>query len=116
VELGVVADLEALGTVPRGRAAMKAMALKLARTIDARGDDEAASALAKAVDTLRQVMGQLMAREVNDPNASGELERLLSDPDNGSPAVSPPLRYPKEPRPANGGTGNRKGRPRTRSQ
>lgn len=116
VEQGVLADLEALGTLPPGRSGLRAMALKLARTIDARGDDEAASALAKAVDTLRQVLNQLMAREVSDPNALGELGNVLGTPDDGSPEMSPAFRYPPQPGSANGRTGNRKGRPRTRSQ
>jgi len=116
VELGVLADLEALGDVPRGRAVLRAMALKLARTIDAHGDDEAASALAKAVDTLRAVMNQLMAREVSDPNALGALGQALGLPDSGSPSVSPPLRYPPESGQADRRTSNRPRRPRPRSQ
>jgi hypothetical protein len=107
VELGVLADLANIGEIPRGRVALKAMAIKLARTIDARGDDEAASALAKAVDTLRQVMNQLMAREVNDPNAFGTLSALLGAPDTGSPSVSPPLRYPPNPEPSDSRARNR---------
>lgn len=115
VERGVLADLAAMGTVPTGRAYLRASALKLARTIDARGDDEAASALAKAVDTLRQTMNQLMAKEVSAPDARGSLERLLSDPDAGSPSVSPALRYPPEPGKADRRTGNRPRRTRPRS-
>ncbi len=114
VEKGVLDDLQSMGRIASGRGTLKAMALKLARTIDARGDDEAASALAKAVDTLRQVMNQLMAREVTDPNELGSLGDILGTPDDGSPSVSPPLRYPKESRPANNRTGNRQGRPRAR--
>lgn len=116
VEQGVVADLEAMGVIPKGRGTLRAMALKLARTIDARGDDEAASALAKAVDTLRQVMNQLMAVEGSDPDAYGKLGDILGTPDDGSPSVSPAFRYPAEPGTANRGTGNRKGRPRARSK
>jgi len=113
VERSVEADLKALGTLPPGRTTLAAMARKLARTIDARGDDEAASALAKAVDTLRQVMNQLMAREVTDPNALGQLGAILGTPDDGSPAMSPALRYPEEPLPAHRRTGNRANRPRS---
>ena len=115
VEQGVEADIAAMGRIPQGRITLAAMARKLARTIDARGDDEAASALAKAVDTLRQVMNQLMAREVSDPNAYNALEEALGRPDAGSSSVSPPLRYPPDAGPANRRTGNRAAGRRPRS-
>jgi hypothetical protein len=108
VEAAVEEDLAGLN-LRSGQATLAAMARKLARTIDARGDDEAASALAKAVDTLRQVLNQLMAKEVNSPDDARRLEQLLGAVDFGSSALSPPLRYPPDTGKANRRTGNRPG-------
>jgi hypothetical protein len=96
VEAAVEADLEALGRLRTGQAYLAASARKLARVIDSRGDDEAASTLAKAVDTLRAVMNQLMAKESSDPNDLRDIRTSLSTPSAGGSSVSPPLRYPKE--------------------
>lgn len=110
VETAVEADLGDLGMLRTGQAYLAASARKLARVIDARGDDEAASTLAKAVDTLRAVMNQLMARESSDPNELRDLGVILSTPSGGGSSMSPPLRYPKVPKPANAGSGGGRGR------
>lgn len=110
VEAAVEADLKDLGRLRAGQAYLAASARKLARVIDARGDDEAASTLAKAVDTLRAVMNQLMAKESSDPNDLRNLRDFLSTPTDGGSSVSPPLRYPKVPGPADHGPGGRRGR------
>jgi hypothetical protein len=110
VEQAVEADIASMGAIPRGRSYLAQSARKLARTIDYRGDDEPASALAKAVDTLRQVMNQLTAKEASNPDDLGALGTVLGTPDSGSPAVSPALRYPPESGQANARTGHRKGR------
>jgi hypothetical protein len=110
VELAVEADLKALGRVGVGRIFLAESARKVARAIDARGDDEAPSALAKAVDTLFKVMNALMAKDEGGTDDRGRLEQALGVSDSGSAAVSPPLRYPPESGPANGRPRNRKGR------
>ncbi len=112
VEKAVETDLKTIGNVGLGKVFMAESARKLARAIDARGDDEAPSALAKAVDSLFKVMNALRAKDEGGADDRSELEQALGVSDSGAPAVSPPLRYPKEPRPANRRTGNRKGRPR----
>jgi hypothetical protein len=107
VEKAVEADIAAIGRIGLGRVFMAESARKLARAIDARGDDEAPSALAKAVDSLFKVMNALAAKDDGGTDDRGRLEAALGVSDAGSPAVSPPLRYPKEPRPANRRTRNR---------
>lgn len=79
-----------------GKVFLAASARKLARAIDARGDDEAPSALAKAVDSLYKVMMALTAKEGDSPDDRRQLEQAIGTPDAGSPAVSPALRYPPE--------------------
>jgi hypothetical protein len=106
--MAVETDIASLGPVGVGKVFLAESARKIARAIDARGDDEAPSALAKAVDTLFKVMTAL--RTVDDDGGADDRNRLaelLGTPDAGSPSVSPPLRYPPEPRPANRRTGNR---------
>lgn len=114
VEKAVEADIASIGRIGLGRVFMAESARKLARAIDARGDDEAPSALAKAVDSLFKVMNALAAKDDGGSDDRGRLEEALGVSDAGSVAMSPPLRYPKEPRPADGRTGNRTRRPRSR--
>lgn len=116
VETAVETDIQAIGRIGLGKVFMAESARKLARAIDARGDDEAPSALAKAVDSLFKVMNALAAKDDGGANDRSQLEQALSVSDDGSAAVSPPLRYPEEPRPANRRTGNRKGRPDPRPE
>lgn len=111
VERAVETDLAALARIGVGKVFLAASARKLARAIDARGDDEAPSALAKAVDSLFKVMNALMAKDEGGRDDRSRLEEALGVSDSGSSAVSPPLRYPPEPRQANRRTRNRKGRP-----
>jgi hypothetical protein len=114
VERAVEADIEAIGRIGLGRVFMAESARKLARAIDARGDDEAPSALAKAVDSLFKVMNALAAKDDGGTDDRGRLEEALGVSDAGSPSLSPPLRYPKESGPADGGPGDRKSRKRAR--
>lgn len=114
VEMAVETDLKNLGQVGVGRVFMVESARKVARAIDARGDTEAPSSLAKAVDTLFKVMQALKAKDEGGQGDLGDLLGILGSVDAGSPAMSPPVRYPKEPRPADGRSGNRKGGKRPR--
>lgn len=114
VEAAVETDLKAIGRIGLGRVFMAESARKLARAIDSRGDTEAPSALAKAVDSLFKVMRALAEKDEGGADDRGRLEQALGVSHDGSPAVSPPLRYPPDAGPANGGTGNRKGRTRAR--
>lgn len=107
VEQAVEADLKGLGQLRTGQAFLASSARKLARAIDARGDDEAPSALAKAVDSLFKVMNALLTKESNDGEDLRQLGQLFGTPDLGSSAVPPPLRYPPKPGPANRRAGNR---------
>jgi hypothetical protein len=116
VEAAVESDIAAIGRIGLGRVFMAESARKLARAIDARGDDEAPSALAKAVDSLFKVMNALAAKDDGGMDDRSELERALGVSDDGSPAVSAPLRYPPETRPANGRAGNRPRRKGARSE
>jgi hypothetical protein len=95
VEQAVTADLRTI-QVGSGKAFLVQAAYKLARAIDARGADEAPSALAKAVDSLFKVMNALRAKDDGGTDDRRELEQALGVSDVGSPAVSPPLRYPPE--------------------
>jgi hypothetical protein len=110
VEKAVETDIASIGRIGLGRVFLAESARKLARAIDARGDDEAPSALAKAVDSLFKVMGALAAKDDGGTDDRRTLEQALGVSDSGTPAVSPPLRYPPEPRQANGRTRNRQGR------
>jgi hypothetical protein len=110
VEKAVETDLAGIDRLGTGKVFLAASARKLARAIDARGDDEAPSALAKAVDSLFKVMAALMAKDGTGHDDLKQLQGLFGSPDAGSSSVSPALRYPPEPGPANGRTRNRQGR------
>jgi hypothetical protein len=116
VEKAVETDIEHIGRIGLGRVFLAESARKLARAIDARGDDEAPSALAKAVDSLFKVMGALAAKDDGGTDDRRQLEQALGVSDSGTPAVSPPFRYPPEPGQANGRTRNRKGRANPRPE
>lgn len=115
VEKAIEADLASLGQLRTGQVFLAASARKLARAIDARGDDESPSSLAKAIDSLFKVMAALLAKESSDPNDLRRLEQIFGTPDAGSPAMSPALRYPPQPRQADRRPRNRKGGAGTRS-
>lgn len=108
VEQAVEADIKTVGTLRSGQWYLAASARKLARGIDARGDDESPSSLAKAVDTLRAVMNQLMAKETSDPSDIENLGALLSTPSAGGSSVPPALRYPPQPGTTNARTSRRR--------
>jgi hypothetical protein len=97
VERAVEVDLKSIGAIGTGKVFMAESARKVARAIDARGDMEAPSSLAKAVDTLFRVMKDLMAKDDGGTSDRSKLEQALGVSDSGAPAVSPPLRYPPEP-------------------
>jgi hypothetical protein len=97
IEKAVAADIAALGKLTRvGQGTLAALALKLARVLDVRGDEEPASQTAKAVDTLRITMGKLTEVDDRDPDAQDKLSALLSSPDYGGSEVSATVRYPQE--------------------
>lgn len=99
IEVAVKADLAALAERVRpGKLALAAMALKLARVLDTRGDEEPASQTAKAVDTLRITMNQLTAGEDHDPEEQQRISDFLGTPSAGGSSVSAPIRYPAKPR------------------
>lgn len=110
VETAVETDLKSIGQIGVGKVFLAESARKVARAIDARGDDEAPSALAKAVDTLYKVMNALAAKDEGGADGRRELEEALGVSDAGSAAVSPPFRYPPEPRPSNRRARDREGR------
>jgi hypothetical protein len=96
IELAVESDLAGMADkVKPGRYALAALARKLARVIDARGDEEPASQTARAVDTLRITMNQITAGEEVDADVKQQLERLLGTPSAGGSTVSAEVRYPK---------------------
>lgn len=109
IETSVTADVESLGVVATqaGRRTLAAMALKLARSLDVRGDEESPSQTAKAVDTLRITMSQLMRGDDHDPDLQRRLADILGMPTAGGSAVSAEVRYPKKPRPDDVGAGGR---------
>jgi hypothetical protein len=115
VEQAIETDLAGL-KLGTGKVFLAASARKLARAIDARGDDEAPSSLAKAVDSLFKVMAALMAKESSDPDDLRQLAAIFGSPDAGSPAVSPALRYPASPGQADRRPRNRKGGAGTRPE
>ncbi len=96
IETALEDDLSAADLSGAGRKTMAAMARKLARVIDARGEDEPASQTAKAIETLRITMDKILAKETNDPDVKRRLEEILSTPGDGGSAVPPALRYPPE--------------------
>jgi hypothetical protein len=98
IEQAVEDDLASMAAkVKLGRRALAESARKLARVLDARGDEEPASQTAKAVDTLRITMNQIAAGEEADANVQDQLQQLLGTPSAGGSAVSAEVRYPKEP-------------------
>jgi hypothetical protein len=98
VELAVESDLSgAADRVKTGKLALAQLARKLARVIDRRGDEESASQTAKAVDTLRILINQIMSGEDANPDEQEQLSHLLGTPSAGGSAVSAEVRYPKEP-------------------
>jgi hypothetical protein len=104
IERAIEQDLAGMGDRVRpGRLALAEAARKLARVLDARGDEEPASQTAKAVDTLRITMNQIASGEGVDANVQDELAAWLSSPESGRPPVSAEIRYPKEPRAADVG-------------
>lgn len=104
VETAVEQDLAGMtDRLKPGRYALAALARKLARVIDARGDEEPASQTAKAVDTLRITMNQIAAGEEVDANVQDQLSEWLSRPSAGGSAVSAEVRYPKVTGPADPG-------------
>jgi hypothetical protein len=106
VEQAVEQDLLALADRVRpGKLVLAALARKLARVLDKRGDEEPASQTAKAVDTLRITMNQLTSGEEHDPDREQQLAAILGTPTAGGSAVSPEVRYPKVTRPADLGPG-----------
>jgi hypothetical protein len=108
VELAVESDLAgSADKVKPGKLALAQLARKLARVIDRRGDEESASQTAKAVDTLRILMNQIMSGEDANPDEQSQLARILGSPSAGGAAVSAEIRYPKEPRADDAGTGGR---------
>ena len=97
IEQAIEADLLALAdNVKAGKLGLAALARKLARVIDARGDDEPPSQLAKAADTLRITMNQIASGEEANTDVRQQLEYLLSRPSAGGSAMSAEVRYPKE--------------------
>jgi hypothetical protein len=108
IEQAVAADIERLGELTRiGQGTLAALALKLARVLDVRGDEEPASQTAKAVDTLRITMSKLTEEDTSDPGIQDKLGALLSSPDYGGSPVSATLRYPKKPGTADARRGRR---------
>lgn len=109
IEEAIRQDIGSLGdTASRaGRRTLAAMALKLARALDVRGDDEAPSQTAKAVDTLRITLRQMMQGDDHDPDLARQIAELLGTPSAGGAPVSAEVRYPKKPRAADAGPGGR---------
>lgn len=106
IEQAVEADLAgAADKIRSGRQALAALARKLSRVLDKRGDDEPASQTAKAVDTLRILMNQIMSGEDANPDEQNQLAAILGSPSAGGSAVSAEVRYPKVTRPDDAGTG-----------
>jgi hypothetical protein len=104
IEKAVEADLADLGSVTGpGKRTLMAMARKLARVIDARGEDEPASQTAKAIETLRITMAQIVVKENNDPALIRDLLAGLQQPGTGGSKVPPAIRYPPKPGPADPG-------------
>jgi hypothetical protein len=98
IEKSVEEDLAAVADKVRpGKLALAALARKLARVIDKRGDEESASQTAKAVDTLRILINQIMSGEDANQDEQARLETILGTPSAGGSAVSAEVRYPKEP-------------------
>ena len=98
IEKAVLKDLAMLGEPTRpGQATLVALAVKLARVLDVRGDEEAPSQTAKAIDTLRITMGKLTEVESGDADTQAKLGALLSTPAYGGSEVSATLRYPPQP-------------------
>ena len=95
VELGVEADLEGV-ELGRGKYALAAAVRKLARVIDARGEDEPASQTAKAIETLRITMNQIHSKDSHDPQLVQQLLAGLQTPNSGGSPVPPALRYPPQ--------------------
>lgn len=96
IEESVNADLAGADEkIKAGKRALAALARKLARVIDKRGDDEPASQTAKAVDTLRILMNQIMSGEDANPDEQNQLAHILGSPSAGGSAVSAEIRYPK---------------------
>lgn len=97
IEKSVAADVASLGEAVNraGKRSLAAMAIKLARVLDTRGDEEPASQTAKAVDTLRILLGQLMQGDTHDPDAQRSVAEILGTPTAGGSSVSAPVRYPK---------------------
>jgi|tagenome__1003787_1003787.scaffolds.fasta_scaffold20933890_2 hypothetical protein len=111
IEEAVAADITSLGELTRiGQGTLAALALKLARVLDVRGDEEPASQTAKAVDTLRITMGKLTEVDSSDPDTQAKLAALLSSPNYGGSAVSAEVRYPQKPGAADARRGRGKGR------
>jgi hypothetical protein len=97
IEKAVLSDLQKIGELTKaGQATNAALAIKLARVLDARGDDEPASQTAKAVDTLRITMSKLTEAEYGDPDEKKRLGALLSSPNYGGSEVSATVRYPPQ--------------------
>jgi hypothetical protein len=96
IEKALEDDLTRADLTAAGKGTLAAMARKLARVIDARGEDEPASQTAKAIETLRITLDKIMAKETDDPDTKRRLEEILQSPDSGGSSVSPPLRYPPE--------------------
>lgn len=98
IELAFERDLNGMASrVKAGKYALVEAARKLARVLDARGDEEPASQTAKAVDTLRITMNQIATGETEDANVQAQLAIALGTPGAGGSAVSAEVRYPKEP-------------------
>jgi len=114
IETAVRAEIDRLAERASrpGKLVLAAMAVKLSRVLDVRGDDEPASQTAKAVDTLRITMGQLLQGDRHDPDEQRKLEHILGSPSSGGSPVSAEVRYPKKPRaddPGSGGGEDRAG-------
>jgi hypothetical protein len=97
IELALEDDLGRADLDGAGRKTLAAMARKLARVIDARGEDEPASQTAKAIETLRITLDKILSRETDDPDVKRRLEALLQTPSDGGSSVPPALRYPPKP-------------------
>lgn len=96
IESALEQDLARADLSAAGKPTLAAMARKLARVIDRRGEDEPASQTAKAVETLRITMDKILARETDDPDTKRRLEEILQTPSDGGSSVPPALRYPPE--------------------
>ena len=109
IEQAVEGDLALMGQLTRpGQATLAAMARKLARALDARGDEESPSQTAKAIETLRTTMAQITTREAHNPDDADSLGKILGTPDVGGLAGAAPVRNTTQPGEANP---RRRGRP-----